>query len=62
MYPNIEKRLGLHQELQIIYVVDGYEATLYKDDDCTEIIAQDNGLSIADALDNLDATLEGIKQ
>ena len=26
--PNLDARLGLHQEVEIIYVVDGYQATL----------------------------------
>lgn len=37
-FEKLENILGLHEEIQIIYVVDGYEATLYKDDGDTEVI------------------------
>ncbi len=57
MFQNIEKHLNLHTEIQIIYVVDRYTVILYNDD-CTKILAEEEGISIFDALDNLDTYLE----
>jgi len=51
----LNQSLGLHQELIVIYVVDKYQATLYNEDG--SIVAEDTGISIYDALDNLDMTL-----
>ena len=31
-YPNIERRLGLHEEIDIIYVVDGFESIMYDEE------------------------------
>lgn len=56
-FPNIEARLGLHQSVRVIYVVDGYEVTLYGDDDETVVIAEASAPSIAEALDALDAAI-----
>lgn len=58
MYPNIEAKLGLHQELVIRYEVDSYRAILYKDDNCDTLIMEDTGISISDALDNLNIALD----
>jgi len=52
-YPNIERVLGLHQTVEIDYVVDGYLATMA--DDAGSILATgETSPSIADALQSLD--------
>ena len=58
MYPNIEPLLGLHQRLEVIYLVDKYQATLFLDDD--RVIAEGNGTSVEQALTDLDTALSFI--
>lgn len=59
MFPKIDSRLQLHQELIIIYVVDGYLATLRNEDGYGNdvIIAEGKGDNIKDALINLENIL-----
>lgn len=52
MFENIEFKLGLHWDLNIIYVVDGYEAKL-ENEDATERF-QAHGETIQIALLRLD--------
>ena len=58
-FKNIQSLLGLHQSLVVIYTVDGYEATLYGDDDDNIVIlrscVED---SVFNAIKNLEMNLE----
>lgn len=52
MYTYIMRQLGLHTRLEIIYVVDGYEASIKTDRELT--IASGIGNTIEAALNSLD--------
>jgi len=56
-YENIERLLGLHEELHVIYVVDSFKAVLYHEADFTEI-AFGIGKTVREALTELDNALE----
>lgn len=56
MWPNIDRCLGLHQDVSVIYVVDGYDAVLL-DCDGDEHVADGHGVTVKDAMDALDAAL-----
>ena len=51
MYENIQNLIGLHQELSIIYVVDGYNAILYKSENL-DILYEAYGNTVEEALNN----------
>jgi hypothetical protein len=53
---HLEARLGLHEELSIIYVVDGYQATLLTSDGAVALAAA-SGPTIAEALNRLSDVL-----
>jgi hypothetical protein len=52
----IESLLGLHAELRVIYVVDGYEAALDSQDGRVEV-ARGKGRTLPEALADLDRIL-----
>jgi hypothetical protein len=56
MYPNIERRLGLHESVGVIYVVDGYEAALVHENQT--VIAEAKGETVEEALANLELLLK----
>ena len=45
----LERRLGLHERLEVIYVADGYEATLSTHDG-DEVVGSCHGSTITEAL------------
>lgn len=49
---DLDKALELHERLEVIYVVDGYSASLYGDDG-DRLIAEADGATIATALEAL---------
>jgi hypothetical protein len=53
----IEDLLGLHQELHIIYVVDGFDACLRNEDGYPEFECWGHGETISRALEHLNANL-----
>lgn len=53
----LEDSLGLHSRVEIIYVVDGYQASLIKEDDTILFTAW--GESIAGAVQNLNDAIKG---
>ena len=55
-WPTLNQRLGLHQRIEVIYVVDGYEATLASEDGFVAITSA-QGETIAVAIDALEAKL-----
>jgi hypothetical protein len=55
MLNNLENKLGLHQYLQVIYVVDGYLASLNNEQDLQNTEAE--GSTLIEALINLDLKL-----
>jgi hypothetical protein len=55
--PHLEQRLGLHQEVQIIYVVDGFNATLRSEEGHPKEETDAAGATIQEALINLDKKL-----
>lgn len=56
MWPNIARCLGLHQNIDIIYVVDGYEAIMW-DCDGNVRVAEGHGEDVKAAMDALDTAL-----
>ena len=54
----IDDLVQLHEGIEIIYVVDGYEARLYTHDGY-KLVASANGNSILEALKVLEQFLEG---
>lgn len=54
---SLEDRLGLHEDIKIIYVVDGYEAEMLTDDGQTHV-ACGRGETIRAALDDLEKRLD----
>lgn len=56
MFPHIDRALGLHQRLEVLYVVDAYEAALL--DEHEHEVASTHGGTVAGALANLNALLE----
>lgn len=59
LYTNLEEKLGLHQEISVIYVVDGYCARLLSADG-TVTIEESHGDTIADAMADLDAKVSAL--
>ena len=57
MYENIDRLCGLHQRVQLLYVVDGYIASLEHEDGYPYPEVKAYGESIHDALLTLDAML-----
>lgn len=57
--PKLEERLGLHQRLEVIYVVDGFNAQLVNEDGYGGTIAEAHGVTILEALENLNEKLGG---
>ena len=57
-YPNIERCCQLHEEVELLYVVDGYEAML-RTADGDRIVAQGHGSDVVAALGSLERCLEG---
>jgi hypothetical protein len=57
MFPNIEKLLQLHQEVSIIYVVYGYEAIFFRDENYT-VLAKGVGKTIKEAMEDLEIACE----
>lgn len=55
-WPNIDRCLGLHQSVDVIYVVDGYDAVLW-DDDGSVTVADGHGADVEAAMNALDAAL-----
>lgn len=55
-YPHIDRCLGLHEDLTVIYVVDGYDAILH-DERFDNIRIEGHGATVADALAALDRAL-----
>ena len=55
-WPNIDRCLGLHQSVDVIYVVDGYDALLWEDDG-NFTIAEGHGDDVESAMNALDAAL-----
>ena len=53
----LHSSLGLHSRIEIIYIVDCYEATLYCDDDL-HVEAIGTGDSIQDAIEDLELHLQ----
>jgi len=53
--PNCDRLLGLHQDITIIYVVDGYSATFNTEDART--VMEGRGLSVIEALRDLEEQL-----
>ena len=58
MWPNIARCLGLHQSIDIIYVVDGYDAIMW-DCDGAFNVAEGHGDDVQSAMDALDTALAG---
>lgn len=58
MYPNIERLLQLHQEVQIIYVVDGYQAIFYLNESWDKLAESDVCDTIKKAMANLEEKLK----
>jgi hypothetical protein len=56
-YHNIERQLGLHQDLDVIYVVDGYEAIITNEGGYPEQQYSGEGETIDGALADLDRVL-----
>jgi len=56
-YPNIDRLLGIHERLQILYVVDGYEVDFSTDDGDTWVL-REYGETVAKALSHLDKRLQ----
>jgi hypothetical protein len=57
----VDKLLQLHQEINILYVVDGYQAIFYKNEKF-EILAESDILpTVREAFDNLLVKLERLK-
>lgn len=56
-WATIEELLGLHQSLTIIYVVDGFDATLANEEAYPEYEVSGHGETIEQALDQLEAEL-----
>lgn len=56
---NLDRLCQLHESIEIIYVVDGYSATLIVGDDGWPFVER-TGPTIQEALVNLDAALEGV--
>ena len=56
MWPNIARCLGLHQSIDIIYVVDGYDAIMW-DCDGAFNVAEGHGDDVQSAMDALDTAL-----
>jgi len=54
--PNLDQALGLHQQIEIWYVVDGYTARLENENE--QLLAEARGDSVADAIANLEKVLE----
>jgi hypothetical protein len=49
--------IGLHEHVEVIYVVDGYEAVLFVHDGSLEKLRA-FGSTVYEALDNLDSLIE----
>lgn len=58
----LHSKLGSHQELSIIYVVDGYQAILYEDDNFSNKTESGVSETITLALQNLEIKLNQIEQ
>ena len=56
-FDNLEHHLGLHKNVTILYVVNGYDAILYAEEGYPEITIVGHGETIAQALQNLDLNL-----
>lgn len=61
-FPNIERLLQLHQEVVIIYVVDGFEARFYKNDNWNVLVKGEVKPTVFQAMQSLDNQLEEIKE
>ena len=55
-YTNIERRLGLHEEIDIVYVVDGFQAIMYIED-FNKSIESDIKKTVREALESLELKL-----
>lgn len=55
-YPKLDRRLGLHEELSIYYVVDGFCASLSTDDG-SKCIDMADGPTLEEAIAALEAKL-----
>ena len=60
MFANIEKCCQLHEDVQIIYVVDGYQASLLASDGRLVFMEGKVGETILAALQNLDSQLSEV--
>jgi hypothetical protein len=60
MLPEINRRLGLHQSLEVTYVVDGYLAEFW-DDDGNHLVAWARACSIEVALVDLEERLTKLR-
>lgn len=56
IYNNIERCCQLHERVELLYVVDGYDAVLSTKDGDVEVL-RSHGETIDGALDNLDLAL-----
>ena len=59
MYENIQNCISLHEEVRIIYVVDGYEAAISVGDGAKDLFCTE-GKTVEEALKNLDNVLQGL--
>ena len=62
IFGNIERVLGLHQELRIIYVVDGFSAEIFHEEAYGKVIAEATADNIFTALVDLDRKLIGVSR
>lgn len=53
----LEYSIGLHEEVSIIYVVNGYSASLYTRDG-SKLLLQANGNSLLESLQNLNVLVK----
>ena len=60
MYESIETLLQLHEQIEIIYVVDGYEAKLATSDGDISVHAA-HGKTVAEALERLNSEISHFK-
>ncbi len=56
-YPNLDKQLGLHQRLKLLYVVDGFDAELSNEEGYPRQEYEGHGETIETALAALDQKL-----
>lgn len=55
---NMDSAIQLHESVEVIYVVDGYQATFFTGDGDVEV-CEAHGRTVLGAMNNLDAKLLG---